>query len=243
MKYYISDLGYELILVHDSVISYEKHNHSSKNVIGIVLSGTVRVEFENETMEYKTGEYFIIPRYAVHSVMISDERTYLLNVCVGDEFLKEHKRIPSFLLENMNEMFDLYVFDKKYIFIMETAYRMLQENYTSRKEMCFGTLEEARKKVINEPEKSLDINLLSKMSQMSKYHFIRTFHNKVGLTPHSYQIQNRIRKAQKLLQQGIPLMDVALEMGFYDQSHFNKYFHKIVGITPKEYINSITQIE
>lgn len=31
---------------------------------------------------------------------------------------------------------------------------------------------------------------------LNKYHFIRSFKAEAGLTPHQFQIQNRIRKAQ-----------------------------------------------
>ena len=34
---------------------------------------------------------------------------------------------------------------------------------------------------------------------VSKYHFIRRFKAEVGLTPHQFQLQNRIRKAQRLM--------------------------------------------
>ncbi|MBQ4522490.1 MAG: helix-turn-helix transcriptional regulator [Lachnospiraceae bacterium] len=232
MKYYISDMGYELILADNRNISYEKHNHSTKNVLGFVIAGNVLVEDENGKREYRQGEYFIIPRYTVHFVLISKETTYLLNLCVEDVFLKEHTVLPASSLRNINEIFEQHNFDKNGISIIETGYQQLKSNYNSREEKCFGMVEEARKKVKENPEASLNIDLLSKMSQMSKYHFIRTFRNEVGLTPHNYQIQNRIRKAQKLLQHGTPLMDVALEMGFYDQSHFIKFFRKIV-VIPK----------
>ena len=48
----------------------------------------------------------------------------------------------------------------------------------------------------------------------------------------------RVRKAQKLLKGNTTILDVAIEMGFYEQSHFNKTFRKIVGVTPIEYVDS-----
>ncbi len=61
-----------------------------------------------------------------------------------------------------------------------------------------------------------------------------------GLTPHKFQIQCRIRKAQKLLLNGENIVNVSVAVGFYDQSHFDKYFRKIVGMTPKDYIKSVS---
>ena len=70
----------------------------------------------------------------------------------------------------------------------------------------------------------------------SKYHFIRKlFKKEVGLTPHQFQIQNRIRKAQWLMNRIKTITEVALNTGFCDQSHFIKQFEKWWGLTPTAY--------
>lgn len=78
---------------------------------------------------------------------------------------------------------------------------------------------------------------------LSKYYMIRKFKNDVGLTPHKFLLQNRIRKAQRLLQKGLKVADVAAEMGFYDQSHFVKSFRKVMKIPPEEYLQSVKKID
>jgi AraC-like DNA-binding protein len=70
---------------------------------------------------------------------------------------------------------------------------------------------------------------------ISKYHFIRSFKAEVGLTPHQFQIQNRIRKAQRLIHETDTITEVALTTGFCDQSHFIKQFEKYVGLPPLTY--------
>ena len=70
---------------------------------------------------------------------------------------------------------------------------------------------------------------------ISKYHFIRSFKSEVGLTPHQFQVQNRIRKAQSLISEAETITEVALKTGFYDQSHFIRQFEKYVGLTPSAY--------
>lgn len=79
---------------------------------------------------------------------------------------------------------------------------------------------------------------MSEQVFISPYHLIISFKKKIGLTPHKFQMQNRIRKAQYLLLHSNNITEVALTTGFCDQSHFNKWFQKIVGITPTEYIES-----
>ena len=87
-------------------------------------------------------------------------------------------------------------------------------------------------------EEPVSLGQLAKDIHISKFHLIRKFKREVGMTPHRFHIQNRIRKAQSRLQKDENIAAVAVGMGFYDQSHFNKSFKKIVGISPKEYLDS-----
>ncbi|MBQ5311141.1 MAG: helix-turn-helix transcriptional regulator, partial [Oscillospiraceae bacterium] len=96
----------------------------------------------------------------------------------------------------------------------------------------------SRSSIEEHPERGFDLDHYAVNANYSKYHFIRRFRKAAGLTPHRFIIQNRIRKAQRLLDDGSRITETAVSVGFYDQSHFDKYFRKIVGISPKEYISS-----
>lgn len=85
------------------------------------------------------------------------------------------------------------------------------------------------------PETYLSIDDMANEICISSFHMIRQFKKDVGLTPHQFQIQCRIRKAQKMLLSNKTIAEVALDMGFFDQSHFVKCFKKIVGMTPASY--------
>lgn len=67
---------------------------------------------------------------------------------------------------------------------------------------------------------------------------IRVFKNQLGISPHSYQIQNRVAQVQKLLRSGASLAQASLSCGFFDQSHMARAFKKVVGVTPGSFRNS-----
>ncbi len=85
------------------------------------------------------------------------------------------------------------------------------------------------------PEGKFSIEEMAQNAFISKYHFIRSFKAEAGLTPHQFQLQNRIRKAQRLIHNTETITEVALATGFCDQSHFIKQFEKQVGIPPLAY--------
>jgi len=95
-----------------------------------------------------------------------------------------------------------------------------------------------RNQIIGNPEVEINIAQMSEQVHVSKYHMIRKFSEENGLTPHKFQLQCRIRKAQELLTDGMKVVDVAATLGFCDQSHLCRVFKKQVGISPEEYINS-----
>jgi AraC family transcriptional regulator len=78
---------------------------------------------------------------------------------------------------------------------------------------------------------------LATLAGLSPYHFTRVFKQATGLTPHQYILNARIQRAKTLLQRGeLPLSEIAMSLGFFDQSHFTNAFKRIVGVTPQRFL-------
>ncbi len=101
-----------------------------------------------------------------------------------------------------------------------------------------GELAIIKKEIIGNPELEISIAQMSEKVNISSYHMIRKFASENGLTPHKFQMQCRVRKAQELLKKGYKVIDVAQMVGFCDQSHLDRVFKKQVGISPEQFINS-----
>lgn len=79
------------------------------------------------------------------------------------------------------------------------------------------------------------LNDLAKESGLSRYHLIRSFKQTYGLSPHAYQLDERIKHAKTLLKSGHSLIDTSYLLGFADQSHLQRNCKKRLAITPKQY--------
>ena len=84
----------------------------------------------------------------------------------------------------------------------------------------------------------LSLAQLSREACLSPFHFHRLFLESMGVSPHDYLVQFRIRKARELLADGQSIAQAALDTGFFDQSHFTRHFRRIVGITPGSYLRT-----
>jgi len=82
----------------------------------------------------------------------------------------------------------------------------------------------------------LSINDLAGIANLSIRQFERKFKHYFNTTPQKYLIKLRVHAACDLLQNNAePLSDIALKLGFYDQSSFANHFKKCMGITPLQY--------
>jgi AraC family transcriptional regulator len=78
---------------------------------------------------------------------------------------------------------------------------------------------------------------MAAVAHLSPYHFARQFKAATGLAPHQYLISRRIERAQHLLRtdDDLGLAEVALRVGFSDQSKFSFHFKRLVGLTPRQF--------
>ena len=86
------------------------------------------------------------------------------------------------------------------------------------------------------PEASLTLDALAREAGLSRYHFLRTFEQLTGVTPHQYVRRARLRQtAMQLVADSANVLDIALGSGFGDVSNFNRAFRTEFGMSPRAY--------
>ncbi|WP_394748915.1 helix-turn-helix domain-containing protein [Spongiimicrobium salis] len=83
--------------------------------------------------------------------------------------------------------------------------------------------------------RSIRLETLQKEFKIDKFKLQKSFKKCMGLTPLEYLTALRIENSKALFHTNTPLVEIALESGFYDQSHFTHSFKKYVGVTPGSY--------
>ena len=84
---------------------------------------------------------------------------------------------------------------------------------------------------------------LVKLTHLDRAYLIRAFRSAVGMPPHRYLIQIRVRQAKRLIREGRPLAEVAAETGFADQSHLTRHFKSLTGLTPGQVRTEVTFVQ
>jgi AraC family transcriptional regulator len=83
----------------------------------------------------------------------------------------------------------------------------------------------------------LSLEIIATELGISSYYFCHLFKISTGISPYQYLIQCRIERAKEFLLRGqMSTAQVAVEVGFSDQSHFIRHFKRIAGVTPKHFL-------
>jgi len=82
------------------------------------------------------------------------------------------------------------------------------------------------------------ITQIARHSNLSSFHFLRSFKLAFSFSPYQYMLQKRMEYAQSLLKAGIPITEIASACSFSDLFTFSKAFKKFFGVSPTKYLKS-----
>ena len=78
---------------------------------------------------------------------------------------------------------------------------------------------------------------LARTVGVSRFHFARLFRMSTGKSPMVYALHLRIEHAKSMLLRGDRrACEIAMTLGFFDQSHFSRTFRRMTGVSPGEYV-------
>lgn len=253
MQYFSTTEDLEIVLMENIIATYEKHNHTSKYIFGMVLEGEIWIENQRGKRRYTKNDFFTIPIYQVHELAIANKETRVLTFCIGrkffQEYLEEQDKAFCFIDEYLKLLNRQKIINNGQMKAFSTGFSEFIQRYFMNKDDGYNTslvisedIAQIKNLLEEEPEKERTLEQLSDEFYLSKYYLLRKFKEQIGLPPHRFQIQNRIRKVQRLLEEGWSTVAAANEMEFYDQSHFQKHFQKVVKMTPGAYVKVLKRL-
>lgn len=240
MKYFrSSQYPIEFVLSENINKEFSSHNHANHYIISLCIKGSVAAILENKSLQLKENDFFAVPPFMPHAVSLTDTSS-LVSLCMDKSFVEDYSSQKG---AEILEMLLLSPKIQKQITKPQTklllqAVSYVYELHDTHKEEMENDMLTLCDRLINHFSDSLPLDNLAKDLYLSKYYLIRKCKRNLGLTPHKFHLQNRIRKAQTLLFTNKSVTEASVDTGFYDQSHFDKSFKNIVGISPTEYLAS-----
>jgi AraC-like DNA-binding protein len=229
---------------HWDNISYFPRNFQ----VGYVKEGKGQFIIGDDIYPIVKGEFFLIQPGKIHSGKPDEKIGWTVDTIaikaslIEDLFGKDvNITFPDFVVgdENMKTLF-LKAFNllNNYQASLENEGRLyltLTElidlkavivQKSNEKENPSEAVERATAFITKNFKEAFSLDELAQQAFISKFHLLRIFKSKTGLTPYAYQMQLRLNEARRLIFQDKSLTEIAYELGFTDQAHFTNTFKK-----------------
>lgn len=125
--------------------------------------------------------------------------------------------------------------------VRQEAAKLPAARTTTRKEL-YRRLHIGRDFIVDNLQKSLSLEQIAQTAALSPYHFLRSFKQLFGQTPHAYLTTQRLKKAQHLLTQTeLSITDICFAVGFQSPGSFSTLFQRHIGQSPREYRQAVSR--
>jgi len=186
---------------------------------------TVHVYLPNRTLETYAQEmdFAALPTFDIDvgkrdDVMLRWARTLL-------PFFGGKHVLPQLAADELASMFCGY--------LLATFGKVSQQPSEGPGELALWQKRRAMQMIHDRIAEQLTLTDLAAECRLSPSHFARAFKRSFGVPAHKFLVQRRVERAQNLLLHSeLPLLSIALECGFADQSAFNRCFRAIVKTSP-----------
>lgn len=245
---------------------YPRHTHESTTV-ALMEAGVATFLYKGEDFVVGPGDVFLLDPDAVHTGRPISRGGYLYRVLYLDAAALRpllatdyggaqptlsfretvlHEPAVAALLRRIHKVIDAQELRSEELLLRLTGIllRRCGGSCVAEARMLNGAraVEVARDYLDAHPAEKILLRDLASVARTSPHRLVRMFSTQVGMPPHAYQTQLRVRLARRLLAEGMPAVSVAVQSGFYDQAHLSKVFKSYTGVTPSQFSLGIRSV-
>ena len=251
------ELGIEAIFGKRIQNTFRRHIHSTF-LFGLVEAGTRSITCGDETYCIAAQELFVLQPAQVHACTCSADHCYsilsvkpeIVEKLAAQQLGSNHLR-PFFpqiyqkderLSQQLQNIFTLIktqgmshhalTLIQQYISTLLRHQPTTAPKDTPSSEPMVDSACQFLKKY---HAQKLPLSSLAEHVRVSPFHFQRVFTKRMGISPNDYLQAHRVAEARQQLSMNIPLSELAISLGFFDQSHFTRTFRNVMGVSPGNY--------
>lgn len=93
--------------------------------------------------------------------------------------------------------------------------------------------------IANDPNARCAMDQLERVAGLDRWTLARQFRLLFGTSPSRYRTLRQVDRARRLLLQGVPIAQAAVDAGFADQSHLSRQFKSAYGLAPGRWLAAL----
>ena len=238
------------------------HTHQCSELF-YVLGGVGRFYIEGETYPVSSNDLVIVNPNVAHTEISlnANPLEYIVLGVDGLELTVSDKRDSRYCIVNFRNM------RENIYFCLHSMLREIEEKAPGYETICQDFMEmlvihlmrqtnfsatmapirrnpsrpsaSVRRYIDEHFKENINLDMLAKLTHVSKYYMVHAFTEEYGISPINYMISRRIEEAKQLLRNDdYALSLISRMLGFSSPSYFSQSFKKIVGMSPNEYRKS-----
>jgi len=226
-------------------------------VLQYTISGVGMLRYENRTMKVHPGEAMlvIVPHNHCYWLEEGEEWEFFWISMHGTEVLRIHEIVLNArgpVLELKRQTVDMLAACSLRLMTneadlpgasssiaYEAAMALFDDTFgpSEQASASESPLSRARHYVLANLGDELTVDRLAGIAGLSRAHFSRGFASMTGLAPAEYVLQERMKRAAKLLiaNRELPVKEIAALCGIPDNNYFSKVFRRTYGISPTDF--------
>lgn len=207
----------KLVIINPNEVHYSVLDNYSEDYYVIYIDRTWYRSLQ--TLIFNTQDVIALSNEILDLEIIEEFFNLFEYLYLNNEIIEKESKFLEFL----NKIFDKCI-DKSIVLKIDNTTQIAKE---------------FKSYIEDNISSKLTLTQISNALGFSPYHIIRICNQDFGLSANAYIVNKRVHRAKSMIALGMDISQVAIEVGFYDQSHLTNIFKKVFAITPKAYQNSI----
>lgn len=249
----------ELLAGHFSNFSYDVHTHDTA-CLSLLTHGSIRIKMRGQEFTARSGDLYAIDADEPHAGWPLDNagwhlRTLYVDASYLRSLVRDEQTGESLALQGpliRDPGLTRLLLDVHQCSQMHGSPLYMEEQYIAFSSRLIArhcrniqpvtqvgpehkAVQAAKQFIDDTLDQQISLGDIAAAAGLPPFRLYRAFEKSMGMTPHAYQRQARVRLAIALIRSKKPLGDIALETGFSDQAHLNRWFRRIMGVTPGAY--------
>ena len=250
-----SNRRYQTLLIGADFLPHQREFH----IVAMIIKGSIFIKYRERNYALSEGDSIFISAGEIHAFYTPENQAALVNfhyidtveaytvsggvMCPNIDTLLKTKSITQIwapeLLSDLEQAIDDYSYKQWLHHFLIALSDHLGQRHTLE-ELDFDSFVAAKIYIQDNLQDPFCLDDISARFNINRWQLSRKFKPLFGVTLFQHIHASKMVKAKELLSQNNAIINVALDLGYSDQSHFTRFFKRFVGISPNKWVKLVS---